>query len=237
MFRLKQLHGCTLAASLVACTSLCGQSQTWDFGLRLGQGTVLSSADPQGSRASFSVGLFGAWNFQPGRSFYSEALFRSFKSEDRDVTRIGSTGYRGDGTTFVLTTANAVDIRKDQLEGMALNFGYRQRLGATSWAWQAGAGLNFLRATQDVYGQFTWGSGTPSREGLNYQPRKTSVKPGIFGGVHANFTDSFFFEANLAYLAYERPEYQPRTYTNKPASVDSVSETKVVLDLSIGFRF
>lgn len=147
------------------------------------------------------------------------------------------------------STRGSADIRRDNIEGLGLSIGYRHQLGQSAFHLQGGLMLTALKYEQEVVGELRVYTNLPQadgsipantllyQEGLNYVPSETALKPGAFVGVQARLTPNFFLEANVTYMGYDKVIYMPFTYTGQAATTKTESDSKVVLDFNIGFRF
>ena len=223
----------SLAILLVAGLPASLSGQGLKYGAKFGAGVVLSSAEPQGSRATVNAAFLMDWQLGKNRELFGEFNVRAYNSVDHEVTQFG-TGYTSTGATGTITPNTSVDVRKDTLKGWSLNAGYRQQFGSSIYWWQGGIALAQMTSQQEVTGTINVSGDI---EGLNYTPAKKSFRPGLFAGVQAKLSPNFFIEANVFAQSYEWANYVPRSYTGQTAHVDYYMDTKVSLDINVGFRF
>lgn len=202
------------------------------YGMKFGAGPTLSSAGEQKARAAINFAFLAERPFSGGATLFAELGYRFFRAEDHEVTRFG-TGYAPGGATGPIVNTSSVDIRKDTLEGYLLSAGYRRPL-VGDLSWQAGLTLGSMRSMQEVTGQITVGT---YREGLNYTPSKTAFGLGAFAGLQYRASKDFFLELNVASVGYSEVNYVPFAYTGQPATTETKTKNRLVLDANLGFRF
>lgn len=222
-----------LMALLVLSISGGLTAQDLRYGAKFGAGAVVGAIGEQGSRATVNAAFLVEYPLGKSTELFGELNYRVFKSVDHEVTKFG-TGYTSTGATGTIVPTTSVDIRKDNLEGIALNFGYRRQFMESLFWWQGGLSLASMVSQQEVTGQITVGA---EREGLNFTPGKRSLRPGLFIGAQAKINPNFFVEANLFGTPYQQINYVPRSYTGLPATTVSTNKFKISLDVNIGFRF
>jgi hypothetical protein len=159
---------------------------------------------------------------------------------------------------------DSIDTRRAVLEGVTLKLAYRYRLDALPvvgrLGLQGGLILNNLKASEysngsvhvldyrAVIGQNSLAASEinaplPASAGRLYseywmeQPNETKLMPGAFVGVRKLYTDTVFFEFNLAMLGHTDLKYVPFAYTGEAPRVVSSSKTKTVMEFVAGMRF
>lgn len=226
----------SLVALLAMGAALPAGAQDIQYGVKFGGGPVVGVVGPQASRATMNAAFFAERPLGKTSEVFAELNYRVYRSVDHEVTQFG-TGYTPAGTTAAIVPATSVDVRKDNLEGYALNLGYRQQLFGSDFWWQGGLSLNSMTSQQDVTGQIVPGGLAANREGLNFTPAKRSIRPGAFLGVQAKIAPNFFAEVNIGGVGYQWANYVPYSYTGQPAHVETANKFKVSLDINLGFRF
>ncbi len=227
----KHLWRTPILAVATASLPLAAQARI-SYGIKFGAGPVVSSAGDQKARATLNFALTAERPFGVDAVLFGELGYRFFRSEIHEVTRFG-TGYTPSGGTGTIVNSSSVDDRNDTLQGYVLNAGYRRQI-VGMWHWHAGLILSSLTSTQEVTGQIQVGT---SREGLNYTPSKTAFGLGAFAGIQAQTSKSFFLELNLSSLGYSQVNYIPLSYTGQPATTETKTKNKLVVDANLGFRF
>lgn len=202
------------------------------YGIKFGAGPVLSAVGEQRARAAVNLALTLEKSLGKDSAFFAEAGYRFFRAEDHEVTRFG-VGYAPGGVTGTIVNTSSVDVRKDTLDGLVFNGGYRRALAGDLF-WQAGLTLAALKSKQEVTGQLLVGT---YREGLNYTPTKTGYGLGAFAGLQYRMSNEFYFELNVASVGYSEVNYIPFAYTGQPATTETKTKNKLVLDANLGFRF
>ena len=231
-----------LLAPLVLAMALPASAQELQYGVKFGGGAVVGAIGPQASRATMNAAFMVERPIGKTSEVFAEFNYRVYRSVDHEATQFG-TGFTPSGTTGAIIPQTSVDIRKDNLEGYALNLGYRRQFLDTLFWWQGGISLNNLSSQQEVTGQLAPGVATAAavnntnREGLNFTPGKSSLRPGLFLGAQAKITPNFFVEANVSGVGYQWVNYVPYSYTGQPAHVETTNKFKVSIDLNLGFRF
>lgn len=208
-------------------------AQELQFGAKFGGGAVVGAIGNQGSRATMNAAFFAELPLGKTSEVFGEFNYRVFRAVDHEVTQFG-TGYIAGGGTGTIVATSSVDVRKDNLEGYAINVGYRRQILDSEFWWQGGLSLAAMTSQQEVTGTITVGTQV---EGLNFTPAKRSIRPGLFLGAQAKITPNFFVEANLSGTPYQQVNYVPLSYTGQPAHVETENKVKVSLDINIGFRF
>lgn len=234
-----------LLALLAAGLPLGLHAQELHYGVKFGGGAVVGAIGPQASRATMNAAFIAEYPLGKDKEVFGEVNYRVFRSVDHDVTPVGQLGYTPTNTTGVIYTATSVDIRKDNLEGYSLSAGYRQQIAGSIFWWQAGLSLNNMNSQQEVTGQLAPGVtgqvpntvNSTNREGLNFTPGKTSLRPGLFIGTQAKISPNFFVETNLNGVGYQWVNYVPHTYTGQAPRVETTNKFKLSLDVNVGFRF
>lgn len=235
-------------------------AQDMQLSFKLGPGRFLG--DPGESRSRYDLHLGGelATPFRNGQAFLG-ADYRVFRNMSYDATRFGQ-GYAlnvsgqvvtGQITPYVLGTDglpkadgryDSVDIRRNNLESLTLNLGYRFPFWQEGLSAHGGIHLSLLRSQQDVSGGINVvvnrNVTTPTvlgSENFYIQHVKYSVTPGAFAGLRYDATKTFFLEANLSLLGFKEVNYLPFSYTGQAATTEMRSRTKAVLEFSAGFNF
>jgi len=241
-------HSLTRLAVLTALSAmpLLAGDGTLDYGLKFGAGFAVNNHEELVQNGNFVLSAFIDWKWAADRTWFAEGTFRTFRSSQREIPLTG-TGYSLTGTPGYTYMNSSVDIRKNNIEGAGINLGYRQKFSGSSFSWYAGINVNFLRGEQEVSGQYSIrrdpnNSSTStnpelSREGLNYVEAKSSAKFGIFAGIRTDFTANFFIDTTISSLGHDSANYQPTAWTGTAATVANESKTKVVLEVSAGFKF
>jgi hypothetical protein len=229
-----------LALGLGLGLSLTAQAPAWELGGKLGLGMVpTSSVKDQHSNMSMHLGLTGQYKLSADSAIIGELTYRYFRAEDWQKP-LPATAVDSTGATFVPDSRYCIDTRKDELDGMALMAGYRKAIGTTGWSWQVGGNLHWLKSQDQAIGEFRNGSSplppTP-REGFAYVRSTNSIKPGVFAGVHSFVNEGMFVEFNVVTVGYDQMRYVPLAYTGQAAHWEKSSQTKLLLELSAGFRF
>lgn len=220
---------------LGAGLALSAAAPEFDIGMKMGAGFTSSPA-AQHSNLSLQAGLTGAWKVSEKSSVIGEITYRYFRADDWEKP-LPSITYNPDGTTYAPTAANSFDSRQDPLEGLGLSLGYRTAMGNTGWSWQAGVNVHVLKSTDQAIGDVRYGATSTLREGFSYVRSTTSISPGAFLGVHTFLNQDVFLEMNAVSVGYTQITYVPFAYTGKPAHTETATRNKLVLEVSMGFRF
>ena len=232
----------SLVALLAMGAALPAGAQDIQYGVKFGGGAVVGAIGPQASRATMNAAFFAERPLGKTSEVFAEFNYRVYRSVDHEVTQF-ITGYNINGTTGAIIPATSVDIRKDNLDGYSLSVGYRQQISDSVFWWHGGLSLNNLTSQQEVTGQLapgvatTAGVNNTNREGLNFTPGKSALRPGLFLGAQAKLTPNFFTEVNLTGVGYQWVNYVPYAYTGQPAHVETTNKFKVSIDINLGFRF
>jgi len=243
-------------ATMLAC-SLSAQSP-WGFGFKFGVAPTVGTPGEQRNRGSVLCAVQGERRLGGPGTVFAELNYRYFRSVNFEATRFGA-GFAPDGTPGQITKwafdpaaglpradgrYDSVDIRKNLLEGMGLQVGYRHPLGRSIWSLQAGVSLNALRSTQEVIGSLkvvrNREASTPTvlaSEGMLKSLSKSSLRPGCFAGLRGDLVTNLFVECNLSLAGYSEVNYVPASYTGRPAATESRNRTKTSLEFNAGLRF
>lgn len=243
-------------AAVLACP-LCAQSP-WGFGAKFGVAPTLGTPGEQRNRGSVLCAVQGERRLAGRGTVYAELNYRYFRSINFEATRFGN-GMAPDGTAGQITKwafdpsaglpradgrYDSVDIRKNLLEGMGLQMGYRHPLGRSIWSLQAGLSLNALKSTQEVIGSLkvvkNREAATPTvlaSEAMLFSLSKSSLRPGCFAGLRGDLGTNLFAECNLSLAGYSEVNYLPSSYTGRPAATESRNRTKTSLEFNAGLRF
>ena len=213
-----------------------------DLGLKMGFGFNATEA-AQHSNLSLHLGLTGSYKLSEKSSIIGELTYRYFRADDWEKPLPAFT-YAPDGTrTYSPTAAESIDTRQNPLEGLGLHLGYRQAIGASSWSWQAGVNLHCMKSTDQAIGDVYYGAPlvggylTTSHEGFSKVRSTTAIKPGVFVGVHSFLSEDVFVEVNAVTVGYSQITYVPMVYSGLPAHTETADKNKLVLEMSMGFRF
>lgn len=247
----------SLALAAVLGLPLCAQSP-WALGIKFGVAPTVGTPGEQRTRGSVLAGLQGEYRVAGLGILYGELNYRNFRAYNFEATRFG-VGYAPNGTVGEITQwafdavaglpradgrYDSVDLRKNLLEGMGLNLGYRLPLGQGIWSVQGGLTLSVLKSTQEVIGSLhvvqnrTAAKPTVlSTENMLVTRSKSSLRPGFFGGLRAELGANLFVESNLSFLGYSEVNYLPFSYTGKPATTEARGHMKAVLELNAGLKF
>jgi hypothetical protein len=215
--------------------SLSAAAPQYELGLKMGPGFALPSAvKDQHSNLSLHLVFTGQYKLSEKSSLIGEFGYRYFRADDWEKP-LPPIAYAPDGTTGVPTQANSIDTRQDPLDGLGLSVGYRQALGSTGWSWQVGGNLHWMRSTDQAIGDVR--ATSAYHEGFAYVRSTTSIKPGVFVGLHSFINNDVFVEFNFVTVGYSQITYVPLVYTGQPAHTETSSRNKLSLELSMGYRF
>lgn len=249
-----------LAAVLALPLALPLAAQDLKLDFKLGGGPMTGSGGNQYFRSVYHLAMEAALPMGRGEAIAS-AQFRLWRGKSYDATRFG-TGYALNSTGQVVTgqiTAYAlgtdglpkpdgrydsVDIRRDNLEGLTLAFGYRTPLPVQGLSVHYGLNLSFLRAQQDVTGGIKVvvdrSVATPvvlGQENFYTQFQKSSMKPGAFVGLRQAVGMGFFVQGDLSLVGFREVNFLPFSYTGRAATTEFKDRTKAILELSLGMNF
>lgn len=213
-----------------------------DLGLKMGAGFNATEA-AQHSNLSLHVGLTGSYKLSEKSSIIGELTYRYFRADDWERP-LPAFAYAPDGTaTYAPTPMESIDTRQNPLEGLGLHLGYRRAIGASNWSWQAGVNLHYMKSTDQAIGDVSWSApystnpATWNHEGFSKLNSTSSIKPGVFVGLHSFLNEDVFVEVNALTVGYSQITYVPMVYTGKPAHTETADKNKLVLEMSMGFRF
>ena len=235
-------------------------AQDLQLSFKLGPGRFVGDPGESRSRYDLLMGAELAMPFRTGKVFLG-ADYRVFRNMSYDGTRFGQ-GYALDSLGQVVTGQitryvlgpdglpkadgryDSVDIRRNNLESLTLNLGYRVPFWQEGLSAHGGIHLSLLRSQQDVSGGINVvvnrNVTTPTvlgSENFFIQPVKNSITPGAFAGLRYDATRVFFLEANLSLLGFKEVNYLPFSYTGQAATTEMRNLTKVLLEFSAGFNF
>ncbi len=247
----------SLALAAILAGSLGAQSP-WGFGAKFGVAPTVGTPGEQRNRGSVLCAVQGERRLGGRGLVFVELNYRYFRSVQFEATRFGA-GFAPGGAAGQITRwafdasaglpradgrYDSVDIRKNLLEGMGLQAGYRHPLARSLWSLQAGVSLNALKSTQEVIGSLkvvrNREAATPTvlaTENMLLDVSKSSLRPGCFAGLRADLDAHLFMECNLNLAGYSEVNYLPASYTGRPAASESRNRTKASLEFNAGLRF
>lgn len=224
-----------LLVGLGAGAFLSAQSPSLELGLKLGPGfSTTGTVKEQHSNLSLHLAATGQYKLSGGGKLIGELAYRYYRGDDWEKP-LPAVAYGPGGATGTPTAATSIDTRQNPLEGFGVMFGYRQAFGSSSWSWQVGGNLHWMRSTEQAIGDIRATSTVSQGYAVLYS--KTSIKPGFFAGVHSFINNDVFFECNLVTVGYTQLTYVPFAYTGQPAQTETASRNKLTLELSMGYRF
>lgn len=213
----------------------------WKVGFRAGTG--LTDKGDQAVSGKFVAAITLEHKFGPGGSMFGEFHYKYYRSAFHEVTPIGSTGYftnyaTGETQSAEILVDACVDLRNDTLSSIGINLGYRQRIGASPFSWQAGVSINNILSEQEIIASYR-----RQRDDQNFRIGYTdtigrhSISPGAFAGLRYDINELVYFEANVVWEQFKQTNFVPEVWTNQPASVETLSKSKTGFEVAFGIRF
>jgi hypothetical protein len=226
------------------------QEPTLSFGLKMGSGLGMASGNKeQASNLSLHLALTSQYRLDSKSSLIGEVKYVYFRAEDWENPSLpeepAQIFYFSDGSPAWSSKYFGIDLRKNDLDGLVLNLGYRRAIGDTRWSWQAGVNIHWLKSYDQALGQINLYEteeaclDADDEDDFSNWTRlnsKNAVKPGIFAGVHGYIGNNVFVEANITTVAFDQAFFRPQVIAGKE-TVETYSRTKVVFEFSAGFRF
>ena len=231
---------------------------TFDFKVRAGL-TAGSLREDHGANQAFGFGVAGRFPLGGARAFTLELGFDQLPGRDRDVMPRGGlvyydpqnpvTSYQGE--RLYLSTANAIDFRKEQCQGFSLRGAYTDALpGLEAWYWFAGMSLDAYKASAQMsgtlipmYGIATptpvpdpGGSGSDYYEGWAFVKEKTKLGVGLHVGVGVPLSENLKFEFTIRNIGTTHFDYKPFTYTGQSPVLLESTHRGFVFELGLAAK-
>jgi len=263
---IRNLKGLAIAGIAMGAMQLGAQESPFNFEVKLHTGLMAGSLQRNHcDNKMFGLGIEGQYSLGGTKAITAELSYDVLAGRWQDTTRLNGPVYidpvsaipgtpagtapttTWNGAPMQLTPQNSIDIHKESAQGFSLRVGYTDALPwVEGMTWKAGLSLDTYKVMAEFTGTLvpfdTNAQGNNDvdsnyYEGWAFTTPKTKVGVGAFVGVGMALMKDLRVEFNVRDVATGHYDYQPFTYTGRPATLQETTVHAPIFEIALALTF